>query len=44
MINVVNHSEDSNLVLALNDKWGKGKTSFVKMLKAELELSENNIN
>ena len=44
IINVVNHSEDSNLVLALNDKWGNGKTSFVKMLKAELELSENNIN
>ncbi|RYI08312.1 hypothetical protein EVX97_11050, partial [Proteus mirabilis] len=44
IINVINYAEDSNLVLALNDKWGNGKTSFVTMLKAELELSENNIN
>lgn len=28
---------DSNLVFALDDIWGSGKTSFVKMLKSELE-------
>lgn len=34
---------DSNLVFALDDIWGSGKTSFVKMLKSELESTSSEI-
>ncbi|HIE4542212.1 TPA: KAP family P-loop NTPase fold protein [Providencia rettgeri] len=44
IVNVVNHSLDQNLVLALNDKWGNGKTAFVKMLQGELQQANENIN
>ncbi|MEQ4673327.1 P-loop NTPase fold protein [Providencia vermicola] len=42
--NVIKHSLDQNLVLALNDRWGNGKTAFVKMLQGELQNSNEDIN
>ncbi|WP_459175620.1 KAP family P-loop NTPase fold protein [Ewingella americana] len=36
IIRVVTKSPDKNLVLALDDRWGNGKTSFVKMMKSEI--------
>ncbi|HHR6308374.1 TPA: KAP family P-loop NTPase fold protein [Providencia alcalifaciens] len=44
IINIIKYSLDQNLVLALNDKWGNGKTAFVKMLQGELQHSNEDIN
>ncbi|WP_137541344.1 KAP family P-loop NTPase fold protein, partial [Escherichia coli] len=41
MIRLIINAPDSNLVFALDDIWGSGKTSFVKMLKSELELTNS---
>lgn len=37
----VNNSPDSGLVLAIDDKWGNGKTTFLKMMSAEINNNEN---
>lgn len=34
--NIFLNSEDENLVIAINDIWGNGKTSFLKMWESEL--------
>ncbi|MFJ5161987.1 P-loop NTPase fold protein [Pantoea sp. NPDC088449] len=40
VMRVVNNAPEENLVLSLDDNWGNGKTSFVKMMKAEIEKEE----
>lgn len=35
---------DENLVLALEDKWGNGKTTFVKMMTSEIKSNHDNLN
>lgn len=35
--NIIRNSEDENLVIAINDSWGNGKTTFLKMWKSEIE-------
>ncbi|HAW7858571.1 TPA: hypothetical protein JLM62_001416 [Escherichia coli] len=42
MKRLILNSPDSNLVFALDDIWGSGKTSFVKMLQSELKLKYSN--
>ncbi|MDR4704205.1 P-loop NTPase fold protein [Klebsiella pneumoniae] len=42
MIRLILNSPDSNLVFALDDIWGSGKTSFVKMMQSELKISHSN--
>ncbi|KOR00950.1 P-loop NTPase fold protein, partial [Pluralibacter gergoviae] len=45
IINFVNNSPESGLVLALDDRWGNGKTSFLKMMTSEIKNdAECNIN
>lgn len=39
--NIIENSDDDNLVIALNDKWGNGKTTFLKMWEAEIAKSNN---
>ena len=39
IVRVVTKSPDKNLVLALDDRWGNGKTSFVKMMESEIILN-----
>ncbi|HGJ5871540.1 P-loop NTPase fold protein [Arsenophonus nasoniae] len=39
--NVILNSADKNLVLALDDKWGSGKTSFVKMMQGQITESDH---
>jgi len=34
--NIIENSDDDNLVIALNEKWGNGKTTFLKMWEAEI--------
>ncbi|WP_166643187.1 KAP family P-loop NTPase fold protein [Erwinia sp. LJJL01] len=41
MMRVMNHSGESNLVVALDDEWGNGKTSFIKMLENEVNKNNN---
>ncbi|MGX8140939.1 KAP family P-loop NTPase fold protein [Serratia marcescens] len=41
IIRVATKSPDKSLVLALDDKWGNGKTSFVKMMCSELSMNED---
>ncbi|PHM61149.1 P-loop NTPase fold protein [Xenorhabdus ishibashii] len=36
ILDIVLNSFDDSLVLALDDKWGNGKTSFVKMMQGEI--------
>nr|WP_314523145.1 P-loop NTPase fold protein [uncultured Rahnella sp.] len=36
--NIIRNSDDENLVIAINDAWGNGKTTFLKMWKREIEL------
>ncbi|HBM2990187.1 TPA: P-loop NTPase fold protein [Klebsiella quasipneumoniae] len=36
IIRIVTNALDKSLVLALNDEWGNGKTSFVKMMPPEI--------
>lgn len=43
--NFVNNSPESGLVLALDDRWGNGKTSFLKMMASEINNDKQyNIN
>ncbi|WP_205951071.1 P-loop NTPase fold protein [Pantoea stewartii] len=37
LINLCDNSPEENLVIALDDQWGEGKTSFVKMMKGQIE-------
>ncbi|HCP3615475.1 TPA: hypothetical protein ODM48_004123, partial [Escherichia coli] len=39
--NIIAHSDDENLVIALNEKWGNGKTTFLKMWEAEIIKNGN---
>lgn len=41
MKRLILNAPDSNLVFALDDIWGSGKTSFVKMLQSELFLNHS---
>ncbi|HBR0753290.1 TPA: hypothetical protein MM013_000788 [Klebsiella pneumoniae] len=36
IIRIVTNALDKSLVFALNDEWGNGKTSFVKMMPPEI--------
>lgn len=36
IMRVLTNAPDKSLVLALNDEWGNGKTSFVKMMSSEI--------
>lgn len=38
--NIIENSDDDNLVIALNEKWGNGKTTFLKMWEAEISKHE----
>lgn len=45
IMNFVNNSPESGLVLALDDRWGNGKTSFLKMMASEINNDKQyNIN
>jgi len=35
---------DENLVLALEDKWGNGKSTFVKMMTSEIKMNHEDLN
>ena len=37
IINLCENSPEKNLVLALDDQWGEGKTTFVQMMKGQIE-------
>lgn len=41
VMRVLNNAPENNLVLSLDDNWGNGKTSFVKMMKADIETNHN---
>ncbi|UAT36182.1 KAP family NTPase [Escherichia fergusonii] len=34
--NIISNCDDESLVIALNDKWGNGKTTFLKMWEAQI--------
>lgn len=36
IMKVIKNSPEKNLVFALDDRWGQGKTSFVKMMQGEI--------
>jgi len=40
MMRLIINAPDNNLVFALDDVWGSGKTSFVKMMQSEIEKNE----
>lgn len=42
IMKVAKNAPDKSLVLALDDKWGNGKTSFVQMMKSEIEKNHSN--
>ncbi|HBR1497540.1 TPA: hypothetical protein L9L63_003123 [Klebsiella pneumoniae] len=42
IMRVVTNAPDASLVLALDDQWGNGKTSFVKMMTSEIKLNHAN--
>ncbi|WP_448178077.1 KAP family P-loop NTPase fold protein [Serratia marcescens] len=41
IIRVATKAPDENLVVALDDKWGNGKTSFINMMESEIKINEN---
>lgn len=41
ILRVITKSPDKNLVLALDDRWGNGKTSFVKMMESEIKINHD---
>lgn len=41
IMRVATNAVDKSLVLALDDKWGNGKTSFVKMMESEIKLNHS---
>ncbi|QMR74690.1 P-loop NTPase fold protein [Enterobacter sp. RHBSTW-00175] len=44
IMRVTFQAPDENLALALEDKWGNGKSTFVKMMTSEIKLNHDNIN
>lgn len=44
IMRVAIQAPDENLVLALEDKWGNGKTTFVKMMTSEIKSNHDNLN
>ena len=43
VLTTIINNYDEGFVLAINNKWGTGKTTFVEMWRMYLELPENNI-
>lgn len=41
IMRVAKNAPDKSLVLALDDKWGNGKTSFVQMMQSEINLNHS---
>jgi hypothetical protein len=41
IMRVAQNAPDKSLVLALDDKWGNGKTSFVKMMESEIKINHS---
>ncbi|HHN8611530.1 TPA: KAP family P-loop NTPase fold protein [Klebsiella quasipneumoniae] len=41
IVRLIQNSPRKSLVFALDDKWGNGKTTFVKMLQSEIAKAEN---
>lgn len=41
IMRVATNAPDKSLVLALDDKWGNGKTSFVKMMESEISKNHS---
>jgi hypothetical protein len=41
IIRVATNAPDKSLVLALDDKWGNGKTAFVKMMSSEIKSNHS---
>jgi hypothetical protein len=41
IMRVLTNAVDKSLVLALDDKWGNGKTSFVKMMESEIRINHS---
>ncbi|WP_337021263.1 KAP family P-loop NTPase fold protein [Pantoea anthophila] len=39
--NIIKNSEDDSLVLAIDDQWGSGKTTFLKMWETELIIDND---
>ncbi|MEN4246306.1 P-loop NTPase fold protein [Serratia marcescens] len=44
IIRIATNAPDRSLVLALDDKWGNGKTSFVKMMSSEIKNNNQELN
>ncbi|HBS5699365.1 TPA: hypothetical protein MAK64_002632 [Klebsiella aerogenes] len=45
IMNFINNSPEKGLVLALDDKWGNGKTSFLRMMTSEINNNDDyNVN
>jgi hypothetical protein len=45
LLKIIINSPEKNLVFALDDRWGQGKTSFVKMMHGEINKDpESNLN
>ncbi|MHC9060048.1 KAP family P-loop NTPase fold protein [Pantoea sp. y20] len=40
ILRIIKKSPDSNPVLALDDNWGNGKTTFVQMMHSQLKIDE----
>ncbi|MEN4608236.1 P-loop NTPase fold protein [Pantoea agglomerans] len=43
IMRVAINAVDKSLVLALDDKWGNGKTSFVKMMESEIKINHSEV-
>lgn len=41
IMRVAKNAPDKSLVLALDDKWGNGKTSFVQMMQSEIKINHS---
>lgn len=41
IMRVVQNAPEDNLVLALDDNWGNGKTTFVEMMKSQIEIDHH---
>ena len=39
---IIKNSDDESLVLAINDEWGSGKTTFLKMWESQVNSYEDN--
>lgn len=41
LMKVIKNSPEKNLVFSLDDRWGQGKTSFVKMMAGDIKANHN---